>query len=141
MVITRQLRSVLCTAALLAVAVGCSWRRPVADPLEDTSWQLVSYAEEQVLAGSQVTASFQEGRVGGTAGCNSYGGSYEVQKDKVTFGALFSTKMFCHDPDGVMNQEQTFLNLLGAATTFRLEGATLTIVSTGGEALVFEREP
>jgi heat shock protein HslJ len=108
-----------------------------------TSWILVSYGTaaepKAVIAGSEITAVFGEepGRVAGSAGCNSYGGGYTTTDGKLTFTPLVSTKKFCGDPPGLMDQEQAYLATLQAAERYLVTGATLEIQATEGRVLRF----
>jgi heat shock protein HslJ len=109
--------------------------------LEGTAWVLTTFldgdAARSVLNGTEITLLLEEGNVGGTAGCNSYTGSYTRQDDTLAFGPLATTRMYCQDPDGVMDQEAQYLDLLGNVTTFELDGAQLTLRAADGSGLVF----
>lgn len=115
------------------------------DALAGSEWLLVSFgpvgAEEPVVAGSEITLSFVTGgQAGGSGGCNSYGGSYQVDGSKVTFGEIVSTLMACAD-EAVNEQEGRYLAALGAATSFEMRGDSLTIHYDEGQgALNFIRQ-
>lgn len=108
------------------------------DPLEGTSWVLISYNKSNALPGTSITLSFQDGQVRGSAGCNSYGGSYQVAEDKIEVGALAITEMACLEPEGVMDQETTFVQFMQAGERFQLQDGRLLIFRADGEALTFE---
>lgn len=104
--------------------------------LTGTEWQLVSLgpagSEADVVPGTTVTLKFgEDGRASGSTGCNSYGGTYEVRGDAITFGRLVSTRRACLDQNA-NQQEQRFLSLLEAANRFRLASNRLTILSDRG---------
>ena len=96
-----------------------------------------------IIPGTAPTASFDEsGRVSGSAGCNRFTAAYGVVGEQLEVSAAASTRMFCSDPAGVMDQEDAFLSALSAAERFRLEGGTLELLDAEGVALlVFERSP
>lgn len=101
--------------------------------LAGSDWRLVSLgpagSETDVVPGTSVTAKFgEDGRVGGSTGCNSYGGTYEVRGDSISFGRLISTKRACLDQNA-NEQERRFLAGLEAANRFRLSTDRLTILS------------
>jgi heat shock protein HslJ len=123
---------------LLALAlVGCSLV-PAADPLDGTSWVLVSYDKNQPIEDTTLTAEFSDGKVGGSSGCNTYGGSYEVSGEKLTVDEVAWTLMACF-PEGVMEQEQRFMELLTNAQTFTVSTDRLEITASDGRSmLVFE---
>jgi len=110
---------------------------PVADRLEGTSWELVFYRKSKVMEGIKVTASFNEGQINGSAGCNSYFGGYQVEGGKITFGQIANTEMFCVDPEGIMDLEQMYLEWLMDAQTYDFTDEQLMIFRSDGEALTF----
>ena len=119
--------------------VGCSalggLRR--ADPLAGTAWTLVQLGDAPALEGVQVTLQFDEGRVGGSAGCNPYGGSYAVDRQKLSLSALHSTMMACAEQE-TMTQESRYLQALDQVEGFELVDGRLRLDAAGGLTLVFE---
>lgn len=99
--------------------------------LENTSWVLVSWgtpgAETAVIADSNITLELNAaGKAGGYGGCNTYGGSYEVQGDMLVLGEIVSTLMACAD-QAVTEQEMVYLAALQTAGRFELTDGALTI--------------
>jgi len=115
-------------------------RNPV---LEDIKWLLKSYGEQgnlkDIIKGTEITATFysSEGQVGGSAGCNIYGGRYQIKDSTLSISEVVSTEMACLLPEGVMEQEQEFLSLLANAQSFQADDTTLTIFCSGGLQLYF----
>jgi heat shock protein HslJ len=109
---------------------------------EDNQLYLQSYGKpgnlKNVLPGTRITATFNSsnGRVTGSAGCNSYGGAYQINGSRITISELISTKMACTQP-GVMEQEQQFLSLMQTALSFDTSATTLTFNCGNGQQLVF----
>jgi heat shock protein HslJ len=108
------------------------------ESLEGTSWVLVAYRKSSPIESAKPTLKFDEGQVSGNASCNSYGGSYQVEGDKISFGAMFMTEMFCTEPEGVMDQESEYLQMLGSAERFELNGGRLIIFFSDHETLTFD---
>ncbi|WP_265581507.1 META domain-containing protein [Methanofollis aquaemaris] len=113
---------------------------PQPEPLVGTNWTLESYhtgdAIVSVIAGTEITAVFDEdGKVAGSAGCNRYFASYEVNGTEMTVGPAGSTLMACPDED-VMKQENTFLSLLGTVKSFAIEGDRLSFMDENGTAVL-----
>jgi heat shock protein HslJ len=105
----------------LILAAGCTGQAPPGVQLNGTGWTLTGYVHDgtpvQVLNGTTVTLAFGDGeRITGSAGCNHYFASYEVKGTGITIGQAGSTEMYCTTP-GVMEQESTYLSLLGQAKT------------------------
>lgn len=99
--------------------------------LAGTQWRLVSMGRigsvANLVAGSTVTMNFgNDGRVTGSGGCNSYGGNFRVQGDRITFSQIFSTKRACLSSDGNRQESQYFL-ALESTSRFRLSGSQLSI--------------
>ncbi len=105
-----------------------------------TQWRLVSMgrvgAETNVTSGTTVTLKFSnDGRISGSGGCNSYGGSYKVVGDQITFSQVFSTRRACIDADGNRKEAQYF-SALGLALRFRLISTRLSIYYDGGRSIL-----
>ncbi len=114
--------------------------------IEDTDWVLQSYGEfgnlKDVLTDTRITAEFvsSEGTVEGSAGCNSYSGSYEVKDSQLSIpGPIAATEMYCMEPEGVMEQERQYLEILQAAKSYSVEDGELQI-NCGGQVLVYTTE-
>jgi heat shock protein HslJ len=91
-------------------------------------------AETPVIEGSTVTLEFQtDGQAGGSAGCNSYGGGYQVQGDTLSFDQLNSTLMACVD-EAMMQQETEYFQALQSTGRFELADNQLTIWYDGGQS-------
>jgi heat shock protein HslJ len=123
--------------AILAVAACQGADSAASDPLDGTSWVLMAYRKTSPISGTTITAMFEDGQVRGSAGCNSYSGSYQVSGDTITVGAVAITEMACLEPEGVMEQELLFVEFLTDAQTFRLADGQLQTFRPDGEALTF----
>jgi heat shock protein HslJ len=137
-----RLFAILALSATIVLSIAaCSLPGlPTGDPLKGTSWRLVTLGGAGLIPGTAITATFEDGQVHGSA-CNSYGGSYQVSGDKLAVRDLFMTEMACVEPQGIMEQEREYLEMLGMAKTFRLSSGQLQIFSSGGAALTFVPAP
>ena len=133
--------AMLTLAMVVLLSLGaCGLVGPSAgDPLDGTSWVLKTYGGASLMPGTEITATFEEGQIQGSSGCNTYGGSYQVDGDKITMTDLYNTEMACLDPEGVMDQELEYLELLRDAQAFQVEEAELVIEAASDEVLVFTR--
>lgn len=109
---------------------------PVPEPFVGTNWTLESIhtkdAVSSIISGTTITAVFDgEGRVSGSAGCNSYFSQYTVTGTSLAIDPAGSTLMFCDAP-GVMQQESTFLAQLRESAGFSLRGDRMILVNTSG---------
>lgn len=101
--------------------------------LTGSIWLLTELNGEEPLPDTNITAEFdQEGRVGGSSGCNSYGTSYNVDGNKITFGAeTITTMMACPEP--IMEQERNYLIALEATATFEINDDELILFNADGD--------
>ena len=75
-------------------------------------------------------------RVNGGNPCNKLFGSYRIDGDQLRLGPLGITQMSCGSSD--RKQQSAYSSALGATTTVRRDGRTLTLLdSTGAVVLVF----
>jgi len=108
--------------------------------LEGTSWKLVSYddgsgALVSVLDDTEITADLVKGELTGSAGCNNYFASYELDGQALTIGPAGATRKMCGAPEGIMEQEQAYLSILESVTGYRSQGSQLELLGTEGAAL------
>jgi len=87
------------------------------------------------LRGTTLTLSFAGGTVSGSAGCNTFRGTYKVQGDRVAIDRLSTTRKACSG-QGVMKQESNFVAALERAETWKIEEGELTLRSATGDRLV-----
>jgi heat shock protein HslJ len=127
---------------LLLAMSGCSQGGEQAPPLAGTEWKLVELNGREPLQGTEVTLIFDEKRGGGNSSCNSYGGEYQSGPDgKLEFGEIEQTLMFCMEPEGVMDQETEYSNLLLQAANYRITNERLEIQDGGGNTILkYERQ-
>lgn len=132
---------ILVAVAVLLLTVRCA-ASPAAKeaaepavPLENTEWRLVDIRGKAVTAPPGREATLQllaEGdshKAVGNGGCNRFGGTYTLEGSALRLGPLASTKMFC---EGVMEQEQAFLDALSATTGYRIEANDLLLLGPDG---------
>lgn len=111
--------------------------------LAGTAWLLDGFGELNQPQGvlEKVIVSLQydpeQGRLSGSAGCNSYFGEVKIDPDQLTFsvGPLGTTRMACSEQ--VMTQEAAFLDLLGRVTRFAIKDGKLLLFSDTEEVLTF----
>lgn len=103
-------------------------------------WKLISYGDPAnptpAIPNVDTSIMFDSnGQISGNVGCNTFGGNYEVNDDKITFNSMMSTMMFCEDTSA---QEQAVLSVLsdGANLQIHADANTLTITSADGASEV-----
>lgn len=116
---------------------------PTVDPaLQGTEWALTQLRGEVLMAGSYLQLTFRPEGFGGFAGCNHYGGEYQAANEGILqFSQAALTAMDCYEPEGVMDQEQAYMEALAQARAYRLDGDRLEIQDGAGETiLVYARQ-
>jgi heat shock protein HslJ len=119
----------------------------VSQSLAGTSWQVLGYNNGRggvvsVIVGTEITANFDESRVTGNSGCNTYSAQYETQGDQLNIGTAEVTEMACLEPEGVMQQEQQYLAALSMAEVYQVQGNRLEMRTSGGSLMVnFQKVP
>jgi len=118
----------------LTVLVACSCSSTTA--LENTAWELESLNGNDVLPGTTITIEFSGDQISGSAGCNHYGGSYQARESRLNVSDLFWTEMGCLEPEGILEQEQAYLDALSAAARYQIDGEGLEIFDNAGTRIL-----
>ena len=129
--------SLLIMALLVSVLLAsCSLANQ--DNLDGTTWQVVALDGVEPIQDSTLTIEFLDGQVSGSAGCNHFGGGYRVKGEQIEFDSIYSTEMYCMEPEGIMDQEMKFLQLLSGAVRYTDTGDELLIYNSDGLSLKFQ---
>jgi heat shock protein HslJ/membrane-bound inhibitor of C-type lysozyme len=108
--------------------------------LRGAPWVVQEIAGAPLVRGSRASVAFgDDGRVTGTASCNSYTAPYTVTGEGVTIGAAAVTRKAC--PPAVMKQEAAFLAALAAVQRIEVTGeGTLVLHTANGQRVTSKRE-
>ncbi len=98
--------------------------------LAGTTWLL-----NNVLPGTSISLEFGNGSIAGFAGCNNYNASYTTtlasgNTNNISIGPITNTSQMC--PEDVMIQEQGYLSSLQSASSYTINGTTLTLATASG---------
>ena len=128
---------------------------PTVEDIADAKWNLVAFVElrgidfgmwyprsTSVIQGTEVTISFEKDGIWGVSGCNSYGSLTDVADGsiKIDFQSFFYTELACDGPDGLMEQEERYLDLLPRMTRYGMYGDGLFMQTDDDMFLLFEAE-
>lgn len=110
--------------------------------LENSHWRLVTFGSltegQAVLDGSTITLTLANGQAGGFGGCNTYGSTYQVDGDTISFGEVTSTLRAC-EAENLTEQESRYFEALRSAARFEWMDNLLTFLDeSGNELLTFE---
>jgi len=112
--------------------------------LERNVWVLTSFITKnhhfKVLLHTKIDASFSDGKVTGSAGCNRYFAHYRLIGNTIRIQSVGSTLMYCA-PASVMTQEATYLGLLQRMTAYKVNANELRMSDRiRHNELVFRRQ-
>lgn len=120
-----------------------------ATDLAGTAWILSSLRGQPPIEDTHLTLEFMENGAAGFAGCNSFGSARDAQVEseyvasggELVLPPLAQTLILCSEPEGVMEQEDAYMEALRQATAYRLEGDVLELQDEAGETiLTFQRQ-
>ena len=137
------MRTLLTLALASAVLLGAcggggsATPGPTGQGLEGRTFLSTGAQGRALVAGSTVRLAFQDGQVSASAGCNSMGGPYRIDGDRLVAGQLATTEMAC-DP-ALMEQDRWLADLLGGAT-IALDGDTLDAHQGDHRLTLLDRE-
>ncbi len=81
--------------------------------------------------------TFQEDdKLSGLDGCNIYSGDYVLDDSNISIANVLSTRLQCDDPEGIMEQEARYLELLKLAKVYQLNDFRLELLSAEGQVLI-----
>jgi heat shock protein HslJ len=116
------------------------FRREPPPQLGGVEWKVTSFNNDRhavvgVLGESSIKVSFSDGRVSGSAGCNSFHGTYATEGRQIKVGPLATTRRACDEP--LMTQEREFLAALSSAVTWTIDGNVLDMHRADGERAIW----
>jgi putative lipoprotein len=104
--------------------------------LDGSAWVLQKLQNKDLIESTNITLEFDGERASGYAGCNGYGGTYNAGDNSLSLGDITATQRGCLAPEGVMEQESTYLETLTEIATYTLNGANLEITNAAGDTLL-----
>ena len=114
----------------------------VVSGLTSGRWRLDSYStptggQQRPLPGTEITARFgADGSLSGSGGCNSYNGTFMAFDRTLRVNTLSSSQALCPSPEGIMEQEGTFLSLMQQASRMAISAGQLTIFDSSGNRIL-----
>ncbi len=122
--------------------------KPLIDqPLQGAEWMLSAYYDDEgnqlpALTGVSVTANIDNAVISGNAGCNNYSADLQINESSLTVTTPVTTRKQCAEPEGVMAQENQFLDNLIKTAAYEIQGDTLIFRDKDGNPLlIFKARP
>jgi heat shock protein HslJ len=142
---TRSTTPLAGLAALVLLASACGddpdgvATAPELDGLTYIADESVGTVEgHELVSGSRITISFQDGSLSANAGCNTLGGSYSLDGSVLEVEGLSSTQMACEP--ALMDQDTWLAELLSSSPTLTQDGDELTIAGESSSLTLVDRE-
>jgi heat shock protein HslJ len=100
-------------------------------------WFLVTIEGRAPIAGTTINLNFKQHTwLEGDAGCNRFTANYTRKADAgLQITEVLSTRMFCAEPEGIMQQESRFFHLLRTVDAYHAEPKELDLLSNGAIVL------
>ena len=113
-------------AVLLSAGCGGDGSGATESSFEDQPWVLVSGAGLPADAAAfGPSATFIDGTVGGSTGCNRFTSTYTLDGDSLELGQIASTRMACPPPADRV--ERSYLTALARVAGWRMDGEELVL--------------
>ena len=124
----------------LLALTACTAIRSASDlpKLGESVWNLSAIEQRAVNFDGRAFIKFdeKENKVSGKAVCNSYFSEYEMIGQKISFGSVGSTKMYC---EGVMDDENQIISNLKKVTRYEVKSDFLYMYAGDSLVLTFKR--
>lgn len=129
----------LAAAALLTACSTAAAPSPSPSPASLDGHTYLSTAAQGVtlVPGTQIRLTFIDGNLNAQAGCNSMGGIYTIDGDRITTTQMSMTEMGCEEP---RTQQDEWLAAFLGAVTYTLEGDTLTLSNGQTQVTLLDEE-
>ena len=110
--------------------------------LTGTRWVLEAIKGEPVATAADAGPAYLQLNSGdytveGYSGCNQFSGSWSMDDERISFGALAMTMRACIDG---MDTEQAYMEALKAMDSHAIDGDILRIYGEGAEILTFKAQ-
>lgn len=111
------------------------------DMLAGGEWRVHKINGVDVIAGAPITLTFDKAdkRVGGSSGCNTYGGSFALSGEGLSFGQIMSTLIGCEA--SIAGQERRYLDALQSVIAFQRTESGRLVLSGPGETRIEANRP
>ncbi len=119
----------LAVLLVLASATACGEDEagsPTPESLQDVPWLLASGVAVEGWEEVAPSATFMDGSVTGSTGCNRFTAPYTLDGGALEIGQVASTRMACGAPADTV--ERDYVDALGKVKAWRTEGSELTLL-------------
>lgn len=120
---------------VLVVALpGCTGSDTSGGDLTGVTWTVASLPDTTIPAGLRIDATFRDGTIEGSDGCNFYGGPYSLTGDGgIDVRGLEGTDIGC--APAIADAGAAYASALERAASYEIEDETLTLLDEEGAAV------
>jgi len=135
-------RTIFLSALSICFSISCSSQKNInkntetAISITDKEWIVVEIGNEkieQLEADRFPKLTLSEGKISGFSSCNRMTGTYTLEKEKIIFGPIAVTKMFCFDTSDL---ETKYLKLLSEVTFWEYKHDKLHFLNENKEIII-----
>jgi heat shock protein HslJ len=112
---------------------------PASPSFRGVPWELAAGIDVAGWEDVAPSATFEQGRVTGSTGCNRFTAPYTLDAEALTIGAVATTQMACTGAADAV--ERAFLAALKDVAAWRIERDQLVLLGDGGAELLRFRVP
>ncbi|MCC5950650.1 MAG: META domain-containing protein [Acidimicrobiia bacterium] len=109
----------------------------LAADLDGRTFLSIEVEGHDLVEGTEIMLSFEDGQLGASAGCNSMGGDATFDGDTLVVEGLFQTEMGC-DPE-LHAQDEWLAGVLTGAPTLALDGDDLVVTTDDARIVLLDR--
>lgn len=103
-----------------------------------TAYKKAQGEVDSVIPSSKLDIAFTpSGRVSGISGCNVFGACCDITGEAIKLESFRISLMLCYQPEGVMEQEASYMRTLRTVTSYTIEGNTLILKNETGEKVAW----
>ena len=104
------------------------------------SWYTIYSRMTDLIPGTEIIISFEEGALSGSGDCHLYEAVLDIEGLAIKVEKLLVTEKPCDDRESIMEQETRFTEILKRAELLRIYGDQLFLEADNDEALLFRAE-
>lgn len=118
-------------SALIIHSCGSGKNKPQRLSLDQ--WTVTSINENSSFsANPTISLSVNDKTISGNTGCNNFNGRFTLRGNKISFGQMASTKMFCKN----MDTEDRFFSTLEKVSTYSIENDELVFFDKANKVVM-----
>lgn len=128
-------RWIMAWLSLLTLFGAATLHAQTLDTPTGTSWRLLALDGDPLVANTVITLHFnEEGGVSGSASCNGYFATADLEANALRFADIGATLMAC-EIEGINAQESRYLDMLQTVQRYELNEGVLTLTTDAGTTL------